>query len=110
MTENGTNFQLEFYPLASGSGGHLRHRPHHRRLHPPSVHLAASEARSLSIEQFLVPLVGNTLLCRGQEREFATTLWTGGPTVQSVLTGSAIAVTGGGGLVINPSFPSITSR
>ncbi|HZZ37514.1 MAG TPA: DUF6603 domain-containing protein [Acidobacteriaceae bacterium] len=106
LTENGTNFQLEFYPLASGSGGTFATGPITIDFIPPAAHLAAGGAVAL-VEQFLVPLVGNTLLA-AVNSTFSTTLWTGGPTVQSVLTGSEIAVTGGSGLIINPTFPSIT--
>lgn len=107
LTENGTNFQLEFYPLATGSGGTFATGPITIDFIPPAVHLAAGGAAAL-IEQFLVPLVGNTLLAAVSDK-FSTTLWTGGPTVQSVLTGSTIAVTGGSGLIMNPAFPSVTA-
>ncbi len=107
FTESGGNFQLEFYPLATGSGGTFSTGPITIDFIPPAIHLAAGGPVAL-IEQFLVPLVGNTLLAAVKDK-FSTTLWTGGPTVQAVLTGSQIAVPQGGGLVINPTFPSITS-
>ena len=107
LTENGTNFQLEFYPLASGSGNTFSTGPITIDFIPPALHMAAGGPVAL-IEQFLVPLVGNTLLAAVHDK-FSLTLWTGGPTVQAVLTGSEIAVPSGGGLAINPSFPSITA-
>jgi large repetitive protein len=107
LTENGTNFQLELYPLASGSGNTFSTGPITIDFIPPALHMAAGGPVAL-IEQFLVPLVGDTLLAAVHDK-FALTLWTGGPTVQSVLTGSEIAVPSGGGLAINPTFPSITA-
>ncbi|HLY64072.1 MAG TPA: DUF6603 domain-containing protein, partial [Chloroflexota bacterium] len=107
LTENGTSFQLEFYPLATGSGNTFNTGLVAIDLIPPAVHLASGGPVAL-IEQFLVPMVGNTLLAAVKDK-FSTTLWTGGPTVQAVLTGSEIAVSSGGGLAINPSFPSITA-
>ena len=54
------------------------------------------------------PLVGNTLLATTAiKNTFATPLWTGGPSVQSVLTGSQIAVLSAGKVVLNPTLPSI---
>ncbi|HEY1502139.1 MAG TPA: DUF6603 domain-containing protein [Acidobacteriaceae bacterium] len=109
LIENGGNFQLELYPLASGSGTTFATGPITIDFIPPALHMAASGPIAL-IEQFLVPLVGNTLLSTTAiKNAFATTLWTGGPTVQAVLTGAQIAVPAGGGLIINPTFPSITS-
>jgi len=107
LTENGTSFQLEFYPLASGSGSTFSTGPITIDFIPPALHMATGGPVAL-IEQFLIPLVGNTVLVAVKDT-FATALWTGGPTVQAVLTGSQIAVPGGGSLVINPSFPSITA-
>ena len=103
LSENGSNFQLEFYPLASGAGN----GPITIDFIPPAIHMAAGGPVQL-IEQWLVPLVGNTLLA-AVKAEFTTPLWTGGPQLQSVLTGSQIAVTGGSGLILNPVFPSITA-
>ena len=107
LTESGSNFQLEFYPLASGSGGTFSVGPITVDFIPPALHMAAGGPVAL-IEQFLIPLVGNTVLAAVKDK-FSITLWTGGPTVQAVLTGSQIAVPSGGGLAINPSFPNITS-
>ena len=107
FTESGGNFQLELYPLASGAGNTFSTGPITIDFIPPALHMATGGPVAL-IEQFLVPLVGNTLLAAVKDK-FSTTLWSGGPTVQAVLTGSQIAVPQGGGLVINPSFPSITS-
>jgi hypothetical protein len=107
LTENGTSFQLEFYPLASGSGGTFSTGPVTIDFIPPALHMAAGGPVAL-IEQFLIPLVGNTVLAAVHDK-FSTTLWTGGPTVQAVLTGSQIAVPSGVSLAVNPSFPSITA-
>jgi hypothetical protein len=109
LVENGSNFQLELYPLASGSGGTFNAGPITIDFIPPALHMAAGGPVAL-IEEFLVPLVGNTLLSTAAiKNTFAITLWSGGPTVQSVLTGAQIAVPSGGGLSINPAFPSITA-
>ena len=109
LTESGGNFQLEFYPLASGSGNTFTTGPITIDFIPLALHMAAGGPVAL-IEQFLVPLVGNTLLAADAIKPtFGTTLWTGGPTVQQVLTGSGIAQAGGGGLVISATFPSITT-
>ncbi|HEY2598861.1 MAG TPA: DUF6603 domain-containing protein [Candidatus Dormibacteraeota bacterium] len=107
LTENGTSFQLEFYPLASGSGSTFSTGPVTIDFIPPALHMAAGGPVAL-IEQFLIPLVGNTVLAAVHDK-FSTTLWTGGPTVQAALTGSQIAVPSGGSLAVNPSFPSITA-
>ncbi|HEY3705009.1 MAG TPA: DUF6603 domain-containing protein [Terracidiphilus sp.] len=61
------------------------------------------------IEKWLVPLVGNTLLKTQVIKDtFNTHLWTGGPDVKAVLTGSGIAIPSGLDLVLNPTFPSVT--
>jgi large repetitive protein len=109
FTESGGTFQLELYPLATGSGGTFTTGPITIDFIPPAVHMAADGPVAL-IEQFLIPLVGNTVLATNAiKNTFSTHLWSGGPTVQDVLTGSEIAVPSGGSLVINPSFPSITT-
>ncbi|HEY1986688.1 MAG TPA: DUF6603 domain-containing protein [Terracidiphilus sp.] len=109
LTENGSNFQLEFYPLASGSGTTFTTGPITIDFIPPTLHMAAGGPVAL-IEQWLIPLVGNTLLATTAiKNTFATTLWSGGPTVQSVLTGSEIAIVSGTSLIVNPTFPSITA-
>ena len=69
--------------------------------------MAAGGAVAL-IEQFLVPLVGNTVLAAVKDK-FATTLWTGGPTVQSVLTGSRMPSPAAAASRSTPAFPGITA-
>ena len=103
LRENGTNFQLEFYPLATGGGN----GPITIDFIPPAIHMGAGGPVAL-IEQWLVPLVADTLLAAFKS-EYSTPLWSGGPQLQSVLTGSHVAVPGGGGLIVNPAFPGITA-
>ncbi len=105
FTESGGNFQLELYPLASGSDNGLITID----FIPPALHMAAGGPVAL-IEKWLVPLVGNTLLATDAiKNTFSTTLWSGGPTVQDVLTGSELAVLNGPNLIVNPTFPDIPS-
>ena len=103
FTESGGTFQLEFFPLASGTGN----GPITVDFIPPAIHMAADGPVQL-IEQWLMPLVADTLLAAVKDK-FATPLWTGGPQLQTVLTGSQIAVPSGGGLILNPTFPNITA-
>ena len=102
LRENGGNFQLEFYPLAGTSGN----GPITIDFIPPAVHMGAGGPVEL-VEQWLIPLVADTLLAAVKDK-FSTPLWSGGPQLQSVLTGSRIAVTSGTGLILNPAFPDIT--
>lgn len=74
FTESGGTFQLELYPLATGSGNTFATGPITVDFIPPAVHMASGGPVAL-VEQFLVPLVGNTLLAAVKD-EFATTLWT----------------------------------
>jgi hypothetical protein len=103
LTESGGKFQLVFYPLSDGTNN----GPITINFVPPSIQMPTGAPVQL-IEQWLVPLVGNTLLAHVQNK-LSTTLWTGGPTVQSVLTQSNLAIPSGGGLAINPTFPDITT-
>lgn len=105
FTESGGTFQLELYALATGTGSTFATGPITIGFIPPAVHLASGGPVAL-VEQFIIPLVGNTLLAAVKDK-FSTTLWTSGPTVQAVLTGAEIAVPSGTGLIINPSFPGI---
>lgn len=102
LTENGSSFLLEFYPLADGSGN----GPITIDFIPPALHMGPGGPVAL-IEKWLIPLAGDTVLA-AVKNKFATPLWSGGPTLQAVLTGSQIAVPSGGGLAINPTFPAIT--
>ena len=101
LTESGGKFQLEFYPLAGGSGN----GPITIDFIPPAIHMGAGGPVQL-IEQWLLPLVADTLFAAVKDK-FATPLWTGGPQLQAVLKGSQIAVAGGGGLILNPVFPDV---
>ncbi len=103
VSENGSKFQLEFYPLASGAGN----GPIAIDFIPPAVHLGTGGAAQL-INQWLIPLVADTLFTASQSR-LSKTLWNGGPTLQSVLIGAHIALASGGGVVLNPSIPDITT-
>ncbi|MGA8043261.1 MAG: DUF6603 domain-containing protein [Terracidiphilus sp.] len=100
--EDGGTFKLEFYPLATGAGN----GPITVDFVPPGIQMGSGSAAQL-IEQWVIPLVGDTLLAAVKSK-LATPLWTGGPTAQAVLTNSGIAVPSGGSLVINPTFPPIT--
>jgi hypothetical protein len=102
LTESGGTFQLEFYPLA-GSGGN---GPVTIDFIPPAIHMAAGGPVQL-VEQWLLPLVADTLFAAVKDK-FTTPLWTGGPQLKAVLTGSKIAVPSGSSLILNPVFPDIT--
>ncbi len=103
VSENGSKFQLEFYPLASGAGN----GPIAIDFIPPAVHLGTGGAAQL-INQWLIPLVADTLFTAVQSK-LSNTLWTGGPKLQDVLIGAHVAQASGGGVVVNPSLPDITT-
>jgi hypothetical protein len=103
VSENGTAFQVQFYPLAKGAVNGVIEID----FIPPAFHVGTGGAAQL-IDQWLIPLVGNTLFTAIQSR-LSQTLWTGGPTLQSVLIGAQIAQSSGGGVVLNPSLPDITA-
>ena len=107
IDENGTNFQITFYPLASASGN----GPIAIDFFPPAVNIATGGTDDL-INQGLIPLVADALLA-ATASQMPAPLWTNGPKLQDVLIGSRIAIqptTGTGGpLVINPAIPDTTT-
>src|SRR6185437_2316962 len=104
LSESGGAFHLSLYPLATNSGNGSMSIDL-----VPQVKVNGLDPAKL-IEQWLVPLVGNTLLkTQAIKDTFPITLWTGGPDVQTVLKDSGIAVdAGGGALALNPTFPNVT--
>jgi hypothetical protein len=107
LTESGGVFQLEFHPLATGGSGSSANGPITIDFIPPAIHLGAGGPVAL-IEQLLLPLVADTLFSAVEDK-LTTPLWTGGPQLQAVLTGSGIAVTSGATVILNPVFPDVTA-
>lgn len=103
VATGGAGFTIEFYPLASGSVN----GPIVIDLVPPTIHLGTDSTAQL-IERWLLPLVADTLF-EATKAKLTTALWTGGPTVQDVLVGAHIAQAGGGGVVLNPAIPDVTT-
>lgn len=103
VSETGGKFQLEFYPLADGTAN----GPITIDLLPPAVHMGAGGAIGI-VNQWLIPLVADMLFTATQS-SLNSPLWTGGPTLQAVLIGSHVAQSGGGGVVVNPSIPDIST-
>jgi hypothetical protein len=103
INEAGGKFTLEFYPLANaGVNG-----PITIDLVPPAVHMGAGGAIGL-VNQWLIPLVAD-MLFTATKSHLSSPLWTGGPILQNVLIGAHIAQSGGGGIVVNPTIPDITT-
>ena len=103
VSEAGGKFQLEFYPLANGGAN----GPVTIDLLPPAVHMGAGGAAGI-VNQWLIPLVAD-MLFTATKGSLNSALWTGGPTLQAVLIGSQIAQSGGGGIIVNPAIPDITT-
>jgi len=103
VSESRGKFQIEFYPLADGTAN----GPITIDLVPPAVHMGAGGAIGI-VNQWLIPLIADMLFTATQS-SLNSPLWSGGPTLQTVLIGSHIAQSGGGGIVVNPSIPDITT-
>ena len=103
IAETGGKFQLEFYPLANGGVN----GPITIDLLPPAVHMGAGGALGI-VNQWLIPLVAD-MLFTATKSSLSSPLWSGGPTLQNVLIGAHIAQAGGGGIVVNPAIPDITT-
>ncbi len=103
ISETAGKFQLEFYPLANGGVN----GPITIDLLPPAVHMGAGGALGI-VNQWLIPLVAD-MLFTATKSSLSSPLWSGGPTLQNVLIGAHIAQLGGGGIVVNPAIPDITS-
>ncbi len=103
VDEAGGKFTLEFYPLANGT----QNGPITIDLLPPAIHMGAGGAEGI-VNQWLIPLVAD-MLFTATKSSLTSTLWSGGPKLQDVLIGAHIAQSSGGGIIVNPSIPDITT-
>jgi hypothetical protein len=103
VEENGSKFQINFYPLANGAGN----GPITIGLLPPTINLGVTGPAAL-INQWLLPMVADMLFTATQSK-LANTLWANGPKLQDVLIGAQIAKLSGGNIVVNPTIPDVTT-
>lgn len=107
VQENGSQFQLQFYPLATTTSTGTVNGPITINLIPPSITIGQGGATAL-INQWLIPMVAD-MLFNAASADLASSLWSGGPTLQKVLLGAQIGQMSGANLVVNPNIPDVTT-